>query len=74
MYDITGGAGLQLTKKTTDQKDLGEPVFSPDGQSIVFTSERDGNKEIYLFENKISEKKLKLKKENSIYLIPLNDL
>ena len=25
-----------------------EPVFSNDGESIVFTSERDGNKEIYL--------------------------
>jgi len=28
-----------------------EPVFSPDGLSIVFTSERDGNKEIYIMNN-----------------------
>ena len=27
-----------------------EPVFSPDGLSIVFTSERDGNKEIYSYD------------------------
>ena len=35
---------------TFDKADDYEPIYSPDGQSIVFTSERDGNKEIYLFE------------------------
>ena len=37
-----------LAQLTTHTSDDYEPVFSPDGQSVVFTSERDGNKEVYL--------------------------
>ena len=28
-----------------------DPVFSPDGLFIIFTSQRDGNKEIYIMDN-----------------------
>ena len=31
MYDRMGGKGIALTKKTNDQKDLGEPAFLPMG-------------------------------------------
>ncbi len=49
--------GLQLTKQQSDQKDLNEPVFSPDGKYIFFSQDvspgnsfeynKDSNKEIY---------------------------
>lgn len=49
--------GVQLTKRQNDQKDLNEPVFSPDGEYIYFSQDvtpgstfeydKDSNKEIY---------------------------
>jgi Tol biopolymer transport system component/imidazolonepropionase-like amidohydrolase len=39
LYHRTGGDGLQMTKKRTDQKDTGEPVFSPDGQYLYFSDD-----------------------------------
>jgi imidazolonepropionase-like amidohydrolase/Tol biopolymer transport system component len=39
LYHRSGGEGLQLTKKRTDQKDTGEPVFSPDGQYLYFSDD-----------------------------------
>ena len=38
---------IQLTDHPASDN---EPVFSPDGLSIIFTSERDGNKEIYSYD------------------------
>lgn len=32
-----GGDGLQLTTKPTDQKDVGEPAFSPDGRYLYYS-------------------------------------
>jgi imidazolonepropionase-like amidohydrolase/Tol biopolymer transport system component len=39
MYHVSGGAGVQLVKRPSEvhQKELGEPVFMPDGKAIVFT-------------------------------------
>ena len=37
LYHRTGGEGLQLTTRTSDQKDVGEPVFSPDGRYLYFS-------------------------------------
>lgn len=37
LYHRSGGAGLQLTEKPNDQKDTGEPAFSPDGRYIYFS-------------------------------------
>ena len=37
-----------LTPLTTDPGYEGEPTFSPDGQTIAYVSDRDGNFEIYL--------------------------
>ena len=57
LYHRTGGDGLQMTKKTNDQKDTGEPVFSPDGRYLyysqditpgaVFEYNKDSNGEIF---------------------------
>jgi imidazolonepropionase-like amidohydrolase/Tol biopolymer transport system component len=57
LYHRSGGEGLQLTKKRTDQKDSGEPAFSPDGRYLyysddvtpgaIFQYNKDPNTQIY---------------------------
>jgi imidazolonepropionase-like amidohydrolase/Tol biopolymer transport system component len=57
LYHQSGGAGLQMTKKANDQKDTGEPVFSPDGRYLyysqdvtpgpIFEYNKDPNAQIY---------------------------
>ncbi|MGE4191314.1 MAG: amidohydrolase, partial [Thermoanaerobaculia bacterium] len=37
LWHRTGGDGLQLTEKPNDQKDVGEPAFSPDGRYVYFS-------------------------------------
>ena len=39
LYHTRGGSGVQLVKKPTDahQKELGEPMFSPDGQYVYYS-------------------------------------
>ena len=39
LYHVSGGAGVVLVKKPNEQhqKELGEPIFSPDGKYIYFT-------------------------------------
>lgn len=39
MYHKTGGSGVKLTKRPNDQKDLGEPAFSPDGKYVYFSQD-----------------------------------
>ena len=40
--------GTAQTRLTTDPAEDTQPAWSPDGSKIVFTSDRDGNGEIYL--------------------------
>ena len=50
--------GVQLTKRPNDQKDVNEPIFSPDGRYLyysqdstpgsVFEYDKDSNKQIYV--------------------------
>lgn len=50
--------GVQLTKKPTDQKDVNEPIFSPDGKYLYYSEDvspgqtfqydKDSNKQIYV--------------------------
>ena len=57
MYHISGGEGLQLTKRKNDQQDLGEPCVSPDGKYVYYSEDvspgpyfqynKDPNGEIY---------------------------
>lgn len=38
LYHVRGGsAGVQANKRPNDQKDLGEPAFSPDGRYLYFS-------------------------------------
>ncbi|HEX9652043.1 MAG TPA: amidohydrolase, partial [Cyclobacteriaceae bacterium] len=39
MYHITGGSGIQLTKRKNDQQDLGEPSVSPDGRYVYYSED-----------------------------------
>jgi imidazolonepropionase-like amidohydrolase/Tol biopolymer transport system component len=58
LYHRSGGEGLQMTKKKNDQKDSGEPVFSPDGRYLywsedatpgaIFQYNKDPNTQIYV--------------------------
>lgn len=58
MYHITGGKGLQLTKRKNDQQDVNEPSISPDGKYLYYSEDmysggffqynKDPNKQIYV--------------------------
>jgi imidazolonepropionase-like amidohydrolase/Tol biopolymer transport system component len=39
MYHVSGGGGVQLVKRASEQlqKELGEPIYAPDGKSIYYT-------------------------------------
>jgi imidazolonepropionase-like amidohydrolase/Tol biopolymer transport system component len=39
-----GGGGVQVTKRANDQKDLGEPAFSPDGKYLYFSRDASPGK------------------------------
>ena len=58
IYHISGGKGLQLTKKKNEQQDAGEPCISPDGRYVYFSEDmypggyfqynKDPNSQIYV--------------------------
>ncbi len=57
LYHRSGGDGLQMVERPNDQKDLGEPAFSPDGRYLYYSLDatpgsrfeynKDPNGEIY---------------------------
>jgi imidazolonepropionase-like amidohydrolase/Tol biopolymer transport system component len=57
-YHITGGSGLQLTKKKNDQQDVNEPSVSSDGKYLYYSEDmypggyfqynKDPSKQIYV--------------------------
>ncbi|NNF21532.1 MAG: amidohydrolase, partial [Saprospiraceae bacterium] len=57
MYHITGGSGIQLTKKKNEQQDAGEPWVSRDGKYVYYSEDiypggyfqynKDPNHQIY---------------------------
>jgi len=50
LYHTSGGSGVKLVKKPGDsfQKELGEPMFAPDGKSIYYSKNTTpGNRFIY---------------------------
>ena len=58
IYHITGGSGIQLTKRKNDQQDVNEPSVSPDGKYLYFSEDmypggyfqynKDPNSQIYV--------------------------
>jgi imidazolonepropionase-like amidohydrolase/Tol biopolymer transport system component len=57
-YHISGGTGVQLTKRKNDQQDVNDPIISPDGKYMyydedmapggVFQYNKDPNSQIYV--------------------------
>ncbi len=57
MYHKSGGDGVQLNKRPNEQKDLGEPIFTPDGKYVLYSRDatpgkyfeysKDSNNQIY---------------------------
>lgn len=57
LYHKSGSDGVQLNSKPNDQKDLGEPAFSPDGKYVYYSQDstpggffeynKDSNGQIY---------------------------
>lgn len=39
LYHRSGASGLQMTERPNDQKDVGEPAFSPDGRYLYFSQD-----------------------------------
>jgi len=39
LYHRSGGEGVQMTKKPNEQKDAGEPAFSPDGRYLYYSQD-----------------------------------
>ena len=37
LYHVSGGKGVPMTEKVNDQKDVGEPAFSPDGAFVYYS-------------------------------------
>ena len=66
LYHKSGGEGVQMTKRPNDQKDLGEPAFSPNGRYLYFSQDatpgrvfeynKDPNDEIYVIKRLDREK------------------
>ncbi|MHC4329188.1 MAG: TolB family protein, partial [Planctomycetota bacterium] len=60
LYHVSGGGGVQMTKRPNDQKDLGEPAFSPDGRYLFYSQDvtpgrtfeysKDSNTQIYVIQ------------------------
>lgn len=58
MYHVTGGDGVQLTKKKNSQQDVNEPSASPDGKYLYYSEDmypggffqynKDPNSQIYV--------------------------
>lgn len=57
LYHKSGGQGVQLNKRPNEQKDLGEPIYTPDGKYVLFSRDstpgpifeysKDSNNQIY---------------------------
>lgn len=60
LYHRTGGQGLAMTERPNDQKDAGEPAFSPDGRYLYYSQDvtpgryfeynKDPNGQIYVIQ------------------------
>lgn len=66
IYHISGGDGIQLTKRKNDQQDVNEPAVSPDGRYVYFSEDmypggffqynKDPNNQIYVIRRYDREK------------------
>lgn len=60
LYHVSGGEGVQMTERPTEQKDVNDPAFSPDGAYLYYDRDatpgrffeynKDSSKQIYVIE------------------------
>ncbi|MEM6732910.1 MAG: amidohydrolase, partial [Myxococcota bacterium] len=60
LYHISGGDGVQMTQRPTEQKDVNDPAFSPDGSVLYYDRDatsgrsfeynKDSSSQIYVIE------------------------
>ncbi|WP_448548110.1 amidohydrolase family protein [Thalassotalea fusca] len=53
LYHKSGGSGVMLTKRPNEQKDLGEPAFSPDGKYVYFSQDATPGKTFHYSKDSI---------------------
>ncbi|MBE0379581.1 amidohydrolase family protein [Pseudoalteromonas prydzensis] len=54
LYHKAGGKGVQLTQRDNDQKDLGEPMFSPDGRYVYFSHDATPGKTFHYSKDSVA--------------------
>lgn len=54
LYHKAGGKGVQLTARDDDQKDLGEPMFSPDGRYVYFSHDATPGKTFHYSKDSVA--------------------
>ncbi|BBW91880.1 bifunctional TolB-family protein/amidohydrolase [Pseudoalteromonas sp. PS1M3] len=54
LYHKAGGKGVQLTQRENDQKDLGEPMFSPDGRYVYFSHDATPGKTFHYSKDSVA--------------------
>ncbi|UOB74713.1 amidohydrolase family protein [Pseudoalteromonas sp. APM04] len=54
LFHKAGGKGVQLTKRENDQKDLGEPMFSPDGRYVYFSHDATPGKTFHYSKDSVA--------------------
>ncbi|WP_445946419.1 amidohydrolase family protein [Shewanella sp.] len=54
LYHVAGGEGVKLTERPNDQKDLGEPAYSPDGRYIYFSQDDTPGKTFHYSKDSVS--------------------
>ncbi|AQQ00985.1 amidohydrolase [Pseudoalteromonas aliena] len=54
LYHKAGGKGVQLTKRENDQKDLGEPMFSPNGRYVYFSHDATPGKTFHYSKDSVA--------------------
>ncbi|MCG9710951.1 amidohydrolase family protein [Pseudoalteromonas sp. Isolate3] len=54
LYHKAGGKGVQLTARENDQKDLGEPMFSPDGRYVYFSHDATPGKTFHYSKDSVA--------------------
>ena len=54
LYHVAGGEGIQLTERPNEEKDLGEPAYSPDGRYIYFSQDDTPGKSFHYSKDSVN--------------------
>ncbi|MCU7996029.1 amidohydrolase family protein [Shewanella glacialipiscicola] len=54
LYHVAGGEGVKLTERPNEEKDLGEPAYSPDGRYIYFSQDDTPGKSFHYSKDSVN--------------------